>query len=311
MLLVTLQTILELDPEAEEEEVDDALGPLLAAVAGLCLVLGILIIGLILMFVGVIYLIMGREEFGKEHSDYVMKGFILFIIGFVIYLVASGISEINGPVGSVIGIGAAICFGIGLYFLIFHLSDDKGKNWLRGAAAVYIVFSIISVVLIIWLFTTLDLYDVQGSGFGDTNGDTAVADKAMAALMIEFGLGALSLIPLLIFFMAYRRVHRRLKDGEIQPVTPVIPPGIYPPGQAPQYPPVYPGGYPPPPEGPQQYPPPQGYPQPQYPQAQPPVVVAQPVPSTPQHAAGSKNCMYCGSEIPASSNTCPVCKKNL
>lgn len=317
ILLAFLPTILEFDPDAEEEEVEEALGPIVGALLGLCLAGGIMIIAIILLLVGFVFILIGREEFGKEHSDYMMKALILFIVGIVINFIASGVSVFSGPAGTAIGIGTAICFAIGGFFLIYHISDEKGRKILKAAMVLYIVLSIVSVIITIWLFTSLDLYEAQGAGFDTTTEDSVDSDKAMAALMISFGLGSLGLLPVLIYFLAYRRAYFRVKTRQIQPVIPAyapVPPQPYPPAYPPQYPPQYPPAYP------QQYPPPQppAYPPPQqaqgYPAPQPvqPVVVARPQPTTPPATTpGVKRCAFCGSEIPASSTTCPVCKKSL
>lgn len=272
------------DPENAETEI---LAPLLGLAAGLCLGILFMIIALIIFLVGLIAINTGRTEFGEPHANSASRGTVLVIIGFLIGLFGG----IAGQIGSsIVGIFSTILIALGLIYLIYEIADDKGKQMLWIAGILYIVISIISAVITIWLFSTYDLYDV-GTEAGAT--EEEVLGNVSAAMMLAMGIGSFALIPFLLFLLAYRRTYLRVKNREIQPMAPMYPmpyAGPYPPG----YPP-----YPPYPPSPPSYPPPV---QQQYYPAQP-IGYKEPIPSE------TKHCVFCGASIPMGATICPRCGK--
>ncbi|UCG69803.1 MAG: hypothetical protein JSV09_01920 [Thermoplasmata archaeon] len=309
-LIVSIDEIAAIDEEQDPEEV---LGPLVGFFAGLCLGGLFIFIAYILFLVGLIMIYSGRMEFGEIHANSVSKGTLFVGIGIIVSLVGGSIAGfLMGTIGSsVVGIVTAIFISLGTIYLIFEISDEKGKQMLWTGGILYVVVAIVSAAVIIWLFLYLDLIDV-GTGTEDVNAITP-------ALLIPLAVGSIALIPILIFYMAYRRAYWRVKNREIQPLPPLYPQpfaGPYPPG----YPPGHPG-YPPYPGPYQPYPPyqPPPYQPPQQPIEQP-GEVAQPVatpgtPVQPQAATPEpiriKNCPHCGTQIPIGSTVCPVCKKEM
>jgi hypothetical protein len=306
------------DPERLEDpdEAEKILGPLIGMAAGFCIGLLFMFIALILFLVGLISIHGGRNEFGEKHANSVQRGVLLILMSVVIGFFGG----LAGPYASSgIGIVTSIMMALGLIYLIVEISDEQGKNMLWIAGILYIVISVISAIVTLWLFTSYGLYDI---GSGDPAAAEENIGNILAMTMIPMALGSLILIPILLFLLAYRRTYERVKRREIQPVMPAYPqpypapyppgyPPAYPPGQQPYYPPGQPPYYPP---GQQPYPP-SGY---GTPPAQPPGEVGikpqepekvQPVQAAEQKPGGIKQCTSCRVNIPSEATVCPVCGK--
>jgi hypothetical protein len=187
--------------------------------------------------------------------------------------------------------------------------------WIAGIS--YIVISIISAIIMLWI--------VYAFMFGWDPITGPDVGGAMSLMFFPLAIGSIALMPIIIFLFAYRRAYFRIKNGEIQPIMPIYPPpfpGAYYPGYPPPYfPPPYPH---------QPYPPyhlpyaPPG--QQQYYQAGPvaptgsqtpggitikslekekihPIEHKKPIPSE------TIQCVYCRVNIYKGTTICPVCGK--
>jgi hypothetical protein len=314
MLIAFISMLPSMISDADDVQADDILAPLLGLAAGMCLGIIVIFIALIFFLLGLVSLNSGKMEFGEAHSNSYQKGIILIIVSIVVGIFGG----IAGQVGAaVVGIFTAIMMALGLIYLIQEIADEQGQKLLWTAGILYIIISVVSAIVNIWLFYSLGLADIG-------TGTEPVAEDAMAnalsALMIPLAIGSLALIPILIFFLAYRRTYMRVKNREIQPVpmptpfgAPFPPPAPYPPypGYPPQAPyPPYPGY--PPQQPPPQYPPQQGGPPQHYPPQQDigikPMQTGPP-PTVSPIATEVRRCVYCGSGVPKGAANCPACGK--
>jgi hypothetical protein len=260
--------------------------PFFWMVIAFAMVAVVFFISFIFFLLGLISLNRGRWEFGPIHAASNQRGAIFVFIGFI--LILSG--GVFGILGSAFGIIAIVMISFGLLSLINEITDETGKRMLLLAAVLFIIISVITAIITLWLFFSTFLYD---SGM----------NSYMVSAIIPMGVSATSIIPVLLFHFAYRRTYFRVKNREIMPV-PVPPPMMpYPAGYPPYYPP-YPPPYPPP-----YYPPP--YQQQYYPPTTPP-------PTYPQHPQnigikpqGIRICKKCGSKVPSGVAICPSCNTPL
>jgi MFS family permease len=288
----------------------------------------------ILLLVGWILLIVGRKEFGEKHDKFVIYSVVILIVGIVIVIIGTVITTFAGIAGSMEasngevsmdyvemarGMKSAVAFSqlggivvtIAAILLVYNLENDIGKKVLFLALIASIAVAIISMIFLPSVLDDLadDLEEMPEEDREDE------FYKGLNKLGMYSGLGIISSILLII---GYYIPYDRIKKGELKPVT--FPTGPY--GQPP-YPPPYPGTYPP--QYPYQpYPP---YQQPPYPPTGPPPGEGGPPPEgvTPPGPSaegavrptavpseqGIITCPYCGTQIPAGSTVCPICKKNL
>ena len=191
------------------------LGTLLGFLAGLCGGLIVIVIALILFLIGLILIITGREEFGEAHSKSAMRGFIFIIMAIIVGIVGG---MIGNTIGAGISVFSTVCYSLGLMFLIYEISDNTGKKILLTAAIVYVIIGVIIAILTIWLYSTLGLWELS-DGYPSQD-PSQLMGSLSAVMVIATALGSLGLIPIVIFFFAYRRTYKRIKIGEIQPVEP-------------------------------------------------------------------------------------------
>ena len=293
---------------------------------GVCLLAILSLFAFILLFIGWLLMLLSRTEFGEEHAKFVIYSIIAFVIGFIIVIIGTVISAIGMISGGLGGVDpdanidyvamargmkagmmvsevGGILFTIGAILLVFHLENDIGKKVLFLALIVSII---ISIVAMIYISSALD-------ELADKLEDTPEEDREeefTEGLSEPSLIGGLDVIGLAILMIGYIIPYNRIKKGELRPKTPPPAYGM------PPYPPSYPYQPYPPYQQPPYQPP---YQPPQQPQATPegmarpepsPGGAVQPMAVSPE-PVGIKKCMFCGSQIPAGSTTCPVCKKEL
>jgi hypothetical protein len=298
-----------------------------AVTPGVCIPAILSFFALILLFIGWLLMLLSRTEFGEEHAKFVIYSLIAFIIGFIIVIIGGVISAIGMISGGLGGIDpdanidyvamargmkagmmvsevGGILFTIGAILLVFRLENDIGKKVLFLALIVSII---ISIVAMIYISSALD-------ELADRLEDTPEEDREeefTEGLSAPSLIGGLDVIGLAILMIGYIIPYNRIKNGDLRPKTP--PPPAY---GMPPYPPSYPYQPYPPYQQPPYQPP---YQPPQQPQATPeemarpepsPRGAVQPMAVSPE-PVGIKKCMFCASQIPAGSTTCPVCKKEL
>lgn len=288
---------------------------------------------IILLLAGWVLMLIGRQEFGEKHSQFVIYSVVALVVGFIIAIISGIVMAFSMLSGGLTGIGeevsidyadmtrgmiGGLMFGqiggifitIGAILLVYCLENDTGRMVLYLALAASIIIAIVGMIFI--SATLNELADRLEDTPEDEQEDEFY--EGLEELGLIDGLGVIGTFILIIgFFIPYNRI----KKGDLKPVTP--PPRPY---GMPQYPPPYP--YQPYQQYPQ-YPPPYG--PPQQPPSYPPEVKAktseemaakvpstgeaqQPVPVTPVQA-GIMECKFCKTQIPEGSTTCPVCKKSL
>jgi hypothetical protein len=267
VLLATMPTINDLMSDPENIDEDD-LGPIVGLLGGICAGVLLLFIMVIFFLIGLINIISGRDEFGSNHSNRSMLGFVFITIGFFI-----GIFSSMGGIYISVGISATstIMYALGFIFLIEKLLDERKQKILWTAGILFMIIGIAVAIINLWLITTLDI-DIENT----EEVGAELADAYTTYLVLSLGLSSINLFPAVIFYYCYRSAENRIRSGELQPVMPVYPP---PPAYGPYYPP--PGAYPPPP----------GYPPPPS-QSEPPEKC--PSCNATIYYAGSKRCNNCG-----------------
>ncbi len=115
--------------------------------SALCLLgLGILA----LKIVGIVFIYLGREEFGREHCDKVKTGCILLIAG----LVASFLPYFSALAG--------IASGLGTVFLIVAIAREKERRFLWVGFGINVALSISSLMFSFWMTPLFSIAFVMG-----------------------------------------------------------------------------------------------------------------------------------------------------
>jgi MFS family permease len=309
-------------------------GSIISAVVG--------IFSFILLLVGWILLVVGRKEFGEEHSKLVIYSMVVLIVGMIIVIIGTIISTMAGISDSmettngeltidyvemargmksavVISQIGGIVVTIAAILLVYHLENDLGKKVLYLALIASIAVAIVSMI---YMPGELDDLAEELKGLPEEDREEGFYE-GLSDLGVYQSLGLISSILLTI---GYYIPYNRIKKGELKPVMPPTPPyGAAPyPAQYPYqpYPPYQPGQDQQPPY--QQPPYQQPYPS-QYPPRQPPVTPkegetppSEPSPDepvqpkeVPMETAEIISCRFCNTQIPKGSTICPVCQKEL
>ncbi|MCK5559728.1 MAG: hypothetical protein KAJ51_04010, partial [Thermoplasmata archaeon] len=247
MLIAMIPFIMEAFNNPEDVDPSD-FGVFIGIITSICLSGLFFLIVAILFLIGIIHLVSGREEFGLQHSNRVLLGFILIIIGFILPVFSYLTSTYSGTIylRSGLSIASSFLMALGFVFLVENLLDDRWKKILWAGGMIYIIFSIIASSILTWFFLSV------GSNL-DAPGEPFFTDVT-ALMAIASGLMAMNLLPIFIFFLCYRQAEHRIRTGElklVQPPYPPPPPYYYPPAPPVYYPPPaygygYGYGYPPP-----------------------------------------------------------------
>lgn len=293
--------------------------------------------GFILLLIGWILMLVGRKDFGEKHAQFVIYSLVAIIIGVIIAIVGgiiSAIGAIAGGFGNVDpetsidyaamarGIRSGLIFSsiggiiitIGAVLLVYCLENELGKKVLFIALIVTII---VSIVTVIYLYSALEeLADRLEKTPEDEQEDEFVEGFSEMNWINSLGIIG-SLLLIIGFFIPYNRI----KKGELKPIAP--PPPAY---GMPPYPAPYPYQPYPPHRPPYQQPYQPPYP-PQQPQGYPEEIKTKPPEETAEQKSSSDEvvqpkavipeqvgimkCMFCGTQIPEGSTTCPVCKKEL
>jgi hypothetical protein len=187
------------DPESEDSADLSEIGGI---VGGLCIGGVIFMIAFLLLFLGLLSLYHGRTECKKPHTDSFNKGLYFIIIGIVIAIIGGGI---GGVVSHISGIVTAAFIGFGLMYLVYELSKKKVKKLLFIAVVLNIIMGIVIAAVRIWLFSTYDLYETDSEGLLSGGG----------VWIAIIGINSLTLIPMTVYFLAYRQTYLRVKNQEI------------------------------------------------------------------------------------------------
>ncbi len=186
------------------------------------------VIGLILIFIGVIFVIIGRKAFGATHSRNVILSIVLFFIGIGISaaggIVLAGIffagfagAPTQAAVQSalttylIIGIVGSIISGLASILFIFALQNQTGRLLLFAAYGASIAIQIATFVLLSGTFAQILSSAFPGGTYNATAAAAALANFTSQAS----SLALLSVIPALLFAAADYIVWSRINRGEI------------------------------------------------------------------------------------------------
>jgi hypothetical protein len=209
----------------------------LAGALALICVLGILaLIGIIFYILLLYEMYVGREEFGAKHAGRVTAGVILIIFAVIFTIITSfiggGLGLGGDPsvttvqaadlrnelvISSGLGIVSAVAQTLGLVFFAIELIGDNKRFLLWAAFGLTVAASFIGIIVaLVWLPSegTLELQDVlKWSSY------TTAAS-------------AFSVLGTIVMLVAYRMTRARILSGEIMPVPPPMQPPMYPPQAA-------------------------------------------------------------------------------
>jgi hypothetical protein len=203
--ILFLQILPELAKEMEEPGSSESLNlsALGGILGGFCAGMLFFVISFLLMFLGLLSLYSGRSEFKKKHIDSIDRGVAFIIIGIFIAIIGGGI---GGMASHISGIITSFFMGFGLMYLVYEISDDLGKKLLFLAAIMYVVMGIIIAAVRMWLYST---YDLSSAGVEDIL-------SGGGAWISLIGVNSISLIPMTVFLIGYRRVYHRVKNREVR-----------------------------------------------------------------------------------------------
>ncbi len=201
-------------------------------------------VGLLLIFVGVILVILGRKAFGPAHSRNILVSIILFVVGILVVIVVAvvgalaSIGSVIGPGGTVNitpaflaatassallgGIASAIIIGFAEVLFTYALQAQNGRILLWAAYGANIALAIALYLILSPLYLAV----VTQADF-----------NAVSSMQTTYSL--LSAIPALLFagadYLAWSRINRREIPAPSPTLTPMgMPPQAPPPsGPAP------------------------------------------------------------------------------
>lgn len=227
-----------------------------SAFFALCCSIGIILIVLFILFLLFLYeMHRGKREFGKKHESRASTALILIILSIILSVVsivvlfigiASAIMVTPDGTDPTIEIDAAgfrnqiiiffvfllattIAMSLALVYYALELTEP-GKRWVLWTGFGLQIFPpVLSMILV--------AASLPGSGVLDLE-EVEQLDMSTA---ISYATYAVSLLGMILFFVAYRAARQRILDGRIQPV---FAQPIQPPPQYPQQPPAW--GQPPP-----------------------------------------------------------------
>jgi MFS family permease len=194
-------------------------------------------VGLILAIVGVIFVLIGRNPFGSSHSNYTVFSVVIYCVGIGITFVAGflfGLSFVTAALSGggqtaidqalvsafndlIIGVlvGGAVV-GIAYVIFTYALQDSTGRVLLYTAFATQVTIS----ALVAYIISPQVAGAVAQSFSGGTFNPYPLS---VLQAQLQF-LQLLSLIPAVIFAIAYYRAYSRIKRGVVPPsATPPVP----------------------------------------------------------------------------------------
>lgn len=185
-------------------------------------------IGGFLGLIGLILIMVGRKDYGEQHSKFAIYALIIFIISIIISVIisivqsfttySSSLSATSGlqnlPLIMAINtIISAILSGLMYIFLLYHLENEKGRIILYAAVFTSIFFSIIISIYnylnLSEIFSTIDL-ESSSSAYG-------------SMINYIFSLSKISILGLvgnILFLIAIYIPYNRIKSGELVNVLP-------------------------------------------------------------------------------------------
>ncbi|MCK4366740.1 MAG: hypothetical protein KAW84_02195 [Thermoplasmata archaeon] len=212
-----------------------------SVVLTLCCFIGIILVVLFIFFLLFLYeMHRGKREFGKKHESkastaliLIILSIILFVVSFVVLIIGMASAIMLTPDGTdpTIEIDAAgfrnqiiiffafllattITMSLALVYYPLELTE-QGKRWMLWTGFGLQIFPpVLSMILVV--------ASLPGSGVLDLD-EVEQLDMNTA---ISYATYVVSLLGMILFFIAYRAARQRILDGKIQPVLaqPVQPP---------------------------------------------------------------------------------------
>jgi zinc-ribbon domain len=194
-------------------------------------------VGLILAIVGVIFVLIGRNPFGNSHSNYTVFSVVIYCVGIGITFVAGflfGLSFVTAALSGggqtaidqalvsafndlIIGVlvGGAVV-GIAYVIFTYALQDSTGRVLLYIAFATQVTLSALVAYII-----SPQVAGAVTQSF--SSGTFNPSPLSVLQAQLQF-LQLLSLIPAVIFAIAYYRAYSRIRRGVVPPsATPPVP----------------------------------------------------------------------------------------
>jgi hypothetical protein len=187
------------------------------------------IVGSLLVLVGAIFVIIGRNPFGHHHDRNVIWSIIIFVIGIAIAIIGAIISVFSSIASSINNPGARPSFGLlfipiligtwisGIAYVLFTyaLQNNSGRTLLWTAYASSIVLSMVNLLLVVPLFA-------------GTSGSVLFSPGLFLVS------GVLGVIPAVMygaaFYLARERIIRREIPAPIAQQSATTTPSSIPPG---------------------------------------------------------------------------------
>lgn len=195
------------------------------------------IVAAIIALVGLVFLWIGRGEFGAAHRRDVHLGIALVVLAFLVELVGAlafvgaVVSAASAPDQTVSGVGAsfradlaglfvttvvvAALGTVGYASLPYSLADRTSQGLLWTAPVVAVALSSVAVAI---LWPELSSAIAAATSGSSINTGPILALDTKATL-----LGALQIVPNMMFLTAYYRVRNRLVAGRRPTVGPATP----------------------------------------------------------------------------------------
>ncbi len=193
------------------------------------------VVGGLLILIGALLMIIGRKDYGEQHSKFVVYAIVIFCINIVaaiilkviqsalIYLQVS--SPMSGPSsydfsGMIIMaliqmIISTIMGGLCYVFLLYHLENEKGRYVLFAA---FITSIVLAIGIAIYNYGVLTEMINGMLNSGDYS--SSVASQALAQISNISKAGILNIVSGILFIIATYIPYRRITSGELVPVLP-------------------------------------------------------------------------------------------
>jgi len=195
-------------------------------------------VGSILIFVGAIFVILGRKAFGSAHSRNVILCILLVIIAIILaftaivvltFSIASSFIPGNPPTQAavtsafnnylIILLIGVLVSGLASVFFTYAIQDKMGRMLLLGGYAAHAIIWIALVVIVSQAIGTMVAAMFPGGTYNPGQAALALADFSGRVRVF----GYLSAIPALMYAAAYYLVWNRINKGELPARSGAVP----------------------------------------------------------------------------------------
>jgi hypothetical protein len=206
-------------------------------------------LGALLAFIGALFIVLGRKEFGEQHRKFIMYALILFFIILVIAVVftavlaltvtskmLSGMSTGTAPLDAATfqsymtlsltnSFIIAVLSGLIWVLALYHLENRKGRILLLAAFTVMILSAAVTFVGTIRM---IDAWRTQGTLDAMLNQTTSLSSTMYSQLLSSTPwtgttgilLLVCQLLQSILLFVALYIPYKRITTGELSPMQP-------------------------------------------------------------------------------------------